>query len=300
MSIPAAYFGVIVIWSTTPLAIKWSSEVSFLFGISGRMVLGALLCLLIIALWRVEFPWHKRARWTYLAVSVATYGAMMSVYWGAQFIPSGLIAVLFGMSPIITSILTMIWLGNHRISLSKWAGMLLGIIGLGFIFKTELNMGTEGIKGLLAILLAVFLHSFSAVWVKRLNVSISPLAMTCGGLLVSLPFYGVTWLLLGESLPTTLPTHSLLSILYLGIFGSVVGFIFYYYILKHLDANRVALITLITPITALLLGQYLNGEVIHATVWVGAGIVLTGLGLYQWGERLVKFENRVAYSFSEK
>jgi len=71
----------------------------------------------------------------------------------------------------------------------------------------------------------------------------------------------------------------------LGIFGSVLGFILYFYILKRIEPIRVALITLITPITALFLGQNLNGEVIHASVWIGTGVVLGGLGLYQWGER---------------
>jgi drug/metabolite transporter (DMT)-like permease len=285
MSVPAAYLGVIIIWSTTPLAIKWSGETGFLFGVSGRMLLGALLCMLIIALWRLEFPWHRAARRSYWAVSVTIYGAMMITYWGAQFIPSGLISVLFGISPIVTSLLSIIWLDDRTISPTQWAGMLLGVIGLGLIFNTELNMGADSVKGLLAILIAVFLHSFSAVWIKRLNVSISALAMTGGGLLIALPLYGITWMLLGESLPVNLTARTLLSVVYLGIFGSVLGFILYYYILKQIDAKRVALITLITPITALFLGQYLNGEVIHATVWLGAGVVLGGLGLFQWGER---------------
>ncbi|MEN8214815.1 MAG: DMT family transporter [Pseudomonadota bacterium] len=170
-------------------------------------------------------------------------------------------------------------------ALTQWAGMLLGLIGLGLIFNTELKMEADNVKGLLAILIAVFLHSFSAVWIKRLNVSISPLAMTGGGLLIALPLYGITWILLGESLPENLTARTLLSVVYLGIFGSVLGFILYYYILKQIDAKRVALITLITPITALFLGQYLNGEIIHATVWLGAAVVLGGLGLFQWGER---------------
>jgi len=67
----------------------------------------------------------------------------------------------------------------------------------------------------------------------------------------------------------------------LGIFGSVLGFILYFYILKRIEPIRVALITLITPITALFLGQNLNGEVIHASVWIGTGVVLGGLGLVQ-------------------
>ncbi len=284
MSVPAAYLGVIIIWSTTPLAIKWSSETGIMFGVSGRMLLGASLCLLIITLLRVDFPWHRAARRSYLAASISIYGALMVTYWGAQFISSGLIAVLFGTAPIVTSLLTIILLGERQISWNKWAGMLLGVIGLGLIFNSELSIGTESIKGLLAVLLAVILHSFSAVWIKRMNVSLSPLAITSGGLLVALPLYGITWIMLGESLPTNISTRSMLSIIYLGIFGSVLGFIFYYYILKHLDAKRVALITLITPISALFLGQNLNGEIIQATIWLGACIVLGGLGLYQWGK----------------
>ena len=284
MSVPAAYLGVIIIWSTTPLAIKWSSETGIMFGVSGRMLLGASLCLLIITLLRVDFPWHRAARRSYLAASISIYGALMVTYWGAQFISSGLIAVLFGTAPIVTSLLTIILLGERQISWNKWAGMLLGVIGLGLIFNSELSIGTESIKGLLAVLLAVILHSFSAVWIKRMNVSLSPLAITSGGLLVALPLYGITWIMLGESLPTSISTRSMLSIIYLGIFGSVLGFIFYYYILKHLDAKRVALITLITPISALFLGQNLNGEIIQATIWLGACIVLGGLGLYQWGK----------------
>jgi drug/metabolite transporter (DMT)-like permease len=53
---------------------------------------------------------------------------------------------------------------------------------------------------------------------------------------------------------------------YLGVFGSVIGFMLYYYTLKHLRVSTIALITLITPVTALLLGHYLNGENIRALV----------------------------------
>ncbi len=285
MSVPSAYLGVIMIWSTTPLAIKWSAETGVLFGVTARMLLAAILCLVIIALMRIKFPWHKRARRSYFAASIAIYGAMITTYWGAQFIPSGLISVIFGMTPIVTSIFTMIMLGERDFNLKKWAGMILGIIGLYVIFNAELNINANSIKGLLAVLLAVFLYAFSSVWVKRENASIPALAMTAGGLLVALPFYAITWLLIGtETVAITLSTRSLLSIVYLAIFGSVIGFMFYYYIIKNIDVKKVALITLITPILALILGQYLNGESIHMAIWLGSGIVLIGLAIYQFEE----------------
>jgi drug/metabolite transporter (DMT)-like permease len=73
-----------------------------------------------------------------------------------------------------------------------------------------------------------------------------------------------------------------MAIVYLGLFGSVVGFTLYYYVIKHLDAGRVALIMLVTPVTALLLGQTLNAEFIPATGWAGIALIGTGLLLYEW------------------
>jgi drug/metabolite transporter (DMT)-like permease len=62
----------------------------------------------------------------------------------------------------------------------------------------------------------------------------------------------------------------------------VVGFTLYYYMIKHLDAGRIALITLVTPVTALLLGQTLNAERIPASGWACIALIGAGLLLYEW------------------
>jgi drug/metabolite transporter (DMT)-like permease len=62
----------------------------------------------------------------------------------------------------------------------------------------------------------------------------------------------------------------------------VVGFTLYYYVIKHLDAGRVALIMLVTPVSALLLGQTLNAEFIPASGWAGIAFIGAGLLLYEW------------------
>ena len=88
-----SYLGVIVIWSTTPLAIQWSGqEVGFLFGVAGRMVIGCVLALALVMVLRLPMAWHKQAGQTYLAAGMGIYGAMMCVYWSAQFVPSGWIS----------------------------------------------------------------------------------------------------------------------------------------------------------------------------------------------------------------
>ncbi len=73
--------------------------------------------------------------------------------------------------------------------------------------------------------------------------------------------------------------------MYLGVFGSVLGFVLYYHMIKHLDAGRIALITLITPVLALLLGHGLNSEAVLPQVWIGTGLILLGLGVHRWGMR---------------
>lgn len=286
MPIPLAYLGVIIIWSTTPLAIQWSSAAGYLFAVSSRMALGTGLCWLFIVLLRLPFPWHRSARYSYLAVSLGVYGSMVATYWGAQYIPSGLISVLFGLTPLVTSVLAALWLNERAFTRNKWLGMAAGLLGLGLIFWSELHIGHDGVKGLIALLLAIILHSASSVWIKRLNTPLSPLVLTGGGLIVTLPLYGLTWLLVGESLPSMVTPRTGLAILYLGLFGSVFGLTLYYHVLKHIDASQAALITLITPVTALLLGQTLNNEVIQPPVWLGTVLILGGLALYQWGDSI--------------
>jgi drug/metabolite transporter (DMT)-like permease len=285
VSVPAAYLGVILIWSTTPLAIKWSGEgPGFLFAVAARMLIGTLLCITLMKLLRMELPWDAKAHRAYLAASLAIYGAMLCTYWGAQFIPSGLIAVLYGLSPVITGIMAGLWLDERGFTRFKLIGMLAGLLGLALIYNTGLKLGAASAYGILAILLAVTLQVASAVIIKRIGAALPALTLTTGGLMLALPLYLLTWLVFDGGLPHAVPTRAVLSIAYLGAFGSVAGFVLYYYILKHLDAGCIALITLVTPVTALLLGHAINGERSGPEVLAGAMLILSGLALHQWEE----------------
>ena len=282
MSVPAAFTGVILIWSTTPLAIQWSSEGGgFLFGVTARMVLGLVFCLLAIRITGVAMPWHARARAAYLAAGVAIYGAMTLVYWGAQYVPSGWIAVLFGLSPLLTSLFSVLWLSSQRPSRWELLGLLLGVLGLAVIYSGRAEIGPHVGIGVAAVLASALLHSASAVWVKRLSADLPALAVTGGGLTVAVPVFVLTWFVFDGVWPQDLPERTRFAITYLALFGSVLGFFWYYYLLGRVAAVKVNLITLVTPVTALLLGHWLNGEIILPTVWLGAGLIVSGLAIHQ-------------------
>lgn len=284
MPIPIAYFTIVAIWSTTPLAIQWSAlGTGFAFAVMARMLIGATLALVLIVVWRIGFPLHRKARQSYLVGGLGMFGAMLSTYWGAQYIHSGLVSVLFGLTPLATSVLAVFWLGERALRPAKLIGMALGILGLALIFATGHEVsGHQAVLGIAALLLAVFLYSASLVGVKRIGDHSPPLATTAGTLLVALPLFILAWWLVDGQIPTDIAPRAGAAIVYLGIFGSVLGFALYYYVIKHMDAGKVSLITLITPVIALILGNVLNGEMIEARVWLGAGLITLGLGLHQW------------------
>lgn len=284
MSLPAAFVSVILIWSTTPLAIKWSAlGVGFSFAVLARMTIGALLCVLLMAVLRVRFPLHRKARQGYLVSGLSMFGAMVLTYWSAQYVSSGMISVLFGLSPLLTSLGAAMWLKEEAVTPSKLAGMLLGLAGLALVFRGGLGLGEGAPMGVFALFIAVLLQSLGLVWIKRIGDDSPPLALTLGSLVVALPLFFLAWWLADGHWPAALPERALAATLYLGVFGSVLGFALYYYMIKHMEAGRVALITLVTPVMALLLGHGLNNEVVLPHVWFGTASIMLGLCLHRWG-----------------
>lgn len=293
MSVPLAYLGIIVIWSTTPLAIQWSTQgIGFALAVLARMAIGIVVASLVIALWRIRIPLHARARRAYLVGGLALFGAMALTYWGARYVHSGLISVLFGLSPLAAAILGALFVGERSLTPMKLLGMLLGAAGLATIFIHGDSLGhASALLGLAAILSAVAIYSGGMVWLKQIGDDSLPLATTLGTLTVSLPLFGMVWWFGDGQLPAVVPPRAGAAIAYLGVFGSVIGFAMYYYVIKHLETAKVALITLITPVIALLLGHWFNGETISLRLWIGTALILLGLSAHQW-EMLSGFRRR--------
>jgi drug/metabolite transporter (DMT)-like permease len=290
MAVPAAYISIILIWSTTPLAIQWSGAgVGYLFGITSRMLLGIVVALLAATLLNIRLPWHAKARRTYIAAGLGLFFAMTSVYWSSQFIPSGWMSVLFGLAPIITGIMATLWLSEQALTLSRIAGMLLGLAGLAVMLLGSQTLGPQAAYGIAGMVFSVTAYSASAVSIKRIGADVPPLATTIGGLLVTVPLLLGMYIITGEPLPGTVPPRAILAIVYLGVIGSVLGFALYYYVLQHVDTTRVALITVITPMVALLLGHLLNGEVIQTEALIGTAAILSGLLLFEYGQKAGKW-----------
>jgi drug/metabolite transporter (DMT)-like permease len=293
MRIKLSYIIIILLWATTPLAIKWSGEgPGFLFGVTARMAIGTVCVLIVLTLIRQRLPLHRKARLTYLAVALQIYGSMLPVYWAAQFIPSGWISVIFGLTPLMTALLAAIFLGERSLTLGKLLAYGLGVSGLVIMFGSALQLGYEAVLGIGGVLISVFLQSASSVWIKRVAAKLPALSQVTGGLLLALPAYLLTWGIADGHWPTLLTPTSLAAIIYLGVIATTLGFVLYYYLLTHLPATQVALITLVSPLLALMLGHSINHEPLTMKVITGTLLILSALIMHTFFDRFTAVKPR--------
>lgn len=291
MNTGLAYLTVILVWATTPLAIKWSAEALPPVMAAGlRMALAVLIGVPWLWLIGERLRWHRAALLSYGAAIPGVFGAMAFSYLASQYVPSGLISVVFGMAPLLSGLILLSSPGAVRLNAYHWVGCVLGVAGLALVFAPSLSAegDPELLVGLALLLIAVAGFSVSGVWVKQVSIGLHPLTHTMGALILSLPLYAVFSWMLGERLEYAGRPEGLYAIVYLAICGSLIGFVSYFVILSRLSAATVALVTLITPILALLLGWLLNDEALSWRVVAGALVIISALALYFFGDRRVR------------
>ena len=292
MSVSIAYLAVLLIWSTTPLGIVWSSEsISPSLAVLLRMLIAVLLGIIVITVRRINFPWHRKALTLYTYSAVGIFGGMLCSYLAAMYLSSGIISLVFGFSPVISAVLAKLILDEPKISHIRKVSMGISLVGLAIVCSDNFNLADGGFYGVIFILMAVFFFSLSGVLVKSVTLAIHPLATTVGALSVATPMFLISWLLIDGNLNIELwQAKSLWATLYLGVFGSLIGFYAYFTVLQKLSASNVTLITLITPVIALSLGAFLNDETLSDKLIVGAFLVLLGLTLYHFGYRIPRIK----------
>ncbi|AZZ97589.1 DMT family transporter [Pseudoalteromonas sp. R3] len=286
MPVQASYILVIMIWSTTPLGIVISSAgMSPTLSVFLRMAIALMLCFFIILIGRYRVPVSRRAWTLYCYSGIGIFGGMLLSYLAAQTVPSGVISLVFGLAPVLSGLFAQHLLREARFSAIKWLALALSFVGLYLVVMSQITELDLAPRGLIYVLGAVTCFSLSGVMVKRVRLVIHPLATTFGSLLLVTPMFGLVWWVSdGQLKMQSWQQSSVLATVYLGVFGSLIGFIAYFHVLQKLKASTVALTTLITPGFAMLLGAWINNEKITLTLLTGASIIMVSLAVFQFGE----------------
>ncbi|NRB37189.1 MAG: EamA family transporter [Pseudomonadales bacterium] len=289
MSVPVNYLAVIFIWSTTPLAIHFSNQsLSAHAAILLRMLLAFLLAAIFIAVWRNQST-LKRQNWkVYLVAALAIFPNMPLVYMAAKTIPSGLISVLFALTPLTTGLLAAIFLKQRLSSVYQVSAIFIALAGVLVIFQAQISLQSEALPGILMMLLSNLIFSASQVGTKYLQACreekgeppVDVFEQTFGALTFAVPGLFISWCLFDGQFPTQVSTQSLWSIVYLAVIGSLIGFAAYFAVLKNYSVAIVSLIPLITPALALWLGATILSEPVSRSLQLGTALIIAGLFIY--------------------
>ena len=276
----------VLIWSSTWVAIKIGLEdVPPLLGAGVRFAIaGAGLLVLAKALGRL-----LRTDWV-LAVLLGLLpfaGAYGLIYWGEQYVPSGLAAVLFGVMPLYSATIAAVALADEPLRARLVAGIAVAIGGLALAFGESLALGhaERALLAATACAIAPLAAAIGNVAIKRRANALDPIvlngwAMLGGGaLLLVASGAAEDW---GAAAWTA---QAIGSTAYLAIIGSAVPFVTLTILLRELPAVTVSYITLLLPFGALAFGAALYDEQITLLAIGGASLVASGLLIAQWPAR---------------
>ena len=289
-----SYVLICTIWGSTWLVIKIGLEtMTPLLAAGCRFLVASILLFTLITVRGVTVPLKKNDRLFYCIVALTSFSIPFAlVYWGEQFIPSGLTSIIFAIYPFTVAFFSFLFIPSEKPTVWKLAGIALGFAGVFEIFSNDVHTsGPNAFWGMGAVLLSAILQGYSVIVIKKHGHSIHPFAITFVPMLIG------AFLLLASSVVFEDVSHvrftsgAVASILYLGVFGSVATFVSYFWLLKRVEAVLLSLTSFITPIIAVILGVTILGEELSPRTFLGSACVLGGIAIAN-SEELQKFLRR--------
>lgn len=279
-NIATNYALLVFIWATTPLAIVWSvSDIYYLWALVLRFWIALPIAVLLLCILRTKLPLNKIALHSYLAGAMSFIGSQIFTYMATNYLSSGMIALMFGLAPIIAGLIGF-FIFKQKLKISQWIGMSIALLGLAVISLSDSTHHVQPL-GLLLMLCSVSIYALSIFWVKHVNAKVEPLAQATGSILFSVLFTFLLVPFILPHIPTVLPEgKALLGIIYVVIMSSLVAMFCYFNLVRSLSATTLSLTTVITPMLAILIGAWLNHETLTFMILVGASILVLGLFIY--------------------
>jgi drug/metabolite transporter (DMT)-like permease len=280
VNLTLTYALLVGIWATTPLAIVWSvSDIYPLWALALRFFLALPFALLLLKLFKVKLPLNKLAFMSYLAGACSFVGSQFFTYLSTDYLSSGMIALMFGLAPIITGLIGRFVFGI-RLATLQWLGMSVALMGLAVICFAGSTTHIHPI-GIALALLGVLIYCATLFWIKHLNAQVEPMAQATGSIIVSVIFCCVMLPFIWTHVPTGIPSaRALGGLFYAVIMASLIAMFCYFKLVQHIQASTLSLTTVLTPVIALMVGVVLNDEMLSWKAWLGVVILLFGLVLY--------------------
>jgi drug/metabolite transporter (DMT)-like permease len=287
MLVVFCFFCIYVIWGSTYLAIRYAVETIPPLYLAGMRHLCAGSILLVWALTK-----GLRPTWAQIKAS-AVIGFFFflvghgSLHWAEQFVPSGLAALLIAVEPIVVFLMSSAAARTWRVNGLLLTGIAMGLLGVGILVRGTTLESTPGLTlGSVVVLIGAISWSAGIIYSRRSHLSGSPLLLSALSLLSGAVMLLSTGTIFGEWRNfafAQVTTKSWLSLGYLILFGSVITFTAYNWLLEHYSPTFVATHTYVNPVVAVLLGWAYAGEALTLRVMLAATLVVAAVVLVDRG-----------------
>lgn len=274
-----------LIWSSSFLWIKIGvEEIGPMALVAFRVLFGVLTAAGIAIYQKVEWPRDWKT-WGIYAILGPTSVAIpiFFISWGEQTIDSAVASVLNATTPLFTLIIAHFWLHDDKMTVPKVTGLLIGFAGIVLLFSEDLLASKHlNVIGQLAVVLASLFYAWSAVFGRKYTQHITGVVRGALPLITATIFM---WTIgpIAEK-PFLIPTLPItwVAVLWLGIFGSGVATILFYYLLHEIGPTRTTLVTYLFPIGGVILGVFFLDEHLSWQLLAGSALIIASLAVVNY------------------
>ena len=286
-----AWLNVCVIWGTTYLVIRIGvGHLPPMLFAGIRWVIAGVVFITVLK-WRGK-ALPKANEIVHLAVvGLALLGfANGLVVWAEQWIPSGLTALLLTTVPFFMVGLESLLPKGPKLNATILIGLVMGLTGVCLIFGEDIKYlsNPDNLIGVFALLGAVFFWSLGSLYSKYVKIDVHPLMGASVQMLIAGIFLSVIGISIGELPLLSFEINGLLSLAYLIIFGSFVGYASYIYALAKLPLSLVSTFAYINPVIALFLGWIILDEKLNFQIAIAAAVIIAGVFIVKQGASRLK------------
>ena len=272
-----------LIWGTTWLFIKIGLEdlppISFA---AARFVLAILILAVVIKVQKIPLPKTGR-EWRLIAITgVLQFSINYSlVFWSEQYISSGLAAVLQTMISVFGVILAWFYLPAERVTWLKILAVVIGMVGVGVIFYDQLLVKSlMAFIGSVAIVIGAFAAAQASILIKAKGGALHPASLLFWQMIFGvLPLIIYALIQEGNPLGFRWSWRAVFCVFYLTVLGTIAAFWLYYWLLSKIESTKAMMISLVTPLIAVLFGAIFLDEKLPPQTALGGVLILAGIGL---------------------
>jgi drug/metabolite transporter (DMT)-like permease len=276
-----------VVWGSTWLVIREGlDDIPPYTSAAVRFVVAGLAMSVLVALFGAKEGGARPATWMWIVLGLTNFAASYGIVYRTEAIlPSGLVSLLWGVFPMIMALASHVYLPGERLRGPQWLGFAFGFAGLALLFVTDLrSFGAEGAPAALVLFLSPLVSAVGNILIKKYAAKTSSLllnrnAMLLGGVVLAM-VAGLT----ERDAPARWSAGAIGSVAYLALFGTVLTFGLYFWLLRFVDAHKMSLIAYVTPAIALTLGPLVRGEPVTKNTVFGAACILLGVVLIVRGK----------------